>query len=115
MRCRYSTWTLRESLIIEQLLRLLLQAIQPAFTFSMLITIEPMLSVEGRHHLLALRKKLVDRARKRTKCWPTLEDAIQDYNDPRRRGAKWDARVLNLFVVRHPPFRAEGSSSSSSQ
>jgi hypothetical protein len=81
---------------------------QPAFTFSMLITIEPMLSVEGRHHLLDLRTKLVNRARKRTKCWPTLEEAIQDYNDPRRRGAKWDARVLNLFVVRHHLFRAVG-------
>ncbi|KAF8954108.1 Alpha/beta hydrolase fold-1 [Flammula alnicola] len=77
---------------------LMLQQIQPVFTFSTLVIVEPMLSAVGRHHIRALRDKLVGRAKKRTKLWPTLEEANQDYNDLRRRGAKWDPRVLDRFL-----------------
>ncbi|KAF8959417.1 hypothetical protein BDZ97DRAFT_1837947 [Flammula alnicola] len=76
---------------------LMLQQIQPVFTFSTLVIVEPMLSAVGRHHIRALRDKLVGRAKKRTKLWP-LEEAKQDYNDLRRRGAKWDPRVLDRFL-----------------
>ncbi|KAF9474607.1 hypothetical protein BDN70DRAFT_884596 [Pholiota conissans] len=85
---------------------LLLQSIQPTFKFSSLVIVDPMVSVEGPQHLLELREKLVKRARKRTKCWPTLDEAVQDYNDPRRHGAKWDPRVRDLFV-RHGLYWSE--------
>ena len=77
---------------------------QPVFAFSTLIIVEPMLSAGGTELLLPLRDKLVGRARKRTKCWASLADAQRDYSHPGRRGAKWDPRVLDAFIVRRSSF-----------
>lgn len=59
-----------------------------------------MLSAGGAEHLAPLRNKLVERARKRTKCWTSLAEARRDYSQPGRRGVKWDSRVLDSFIVR---------------
>ncbi|KJA16103.1 hypothetical protein HYPSUDRAFT_71621 [Hypholoma sublateritium FD-334 SS-4] len=77
---------------------ILLQDVQPLFAFSTLIIVEPMLSAGGAEHLAPLRNKLVGRARKRTKCWTSLAEARRDYSQRGRHGAKWDPRVLDLFI-----------------
>ncbi|KAJ7815968.1 Alpha/beta hydrolase fold-1 [Mycena olivaceomarginata] len=48
----------------------MLQAIEPAFTFSSLVLIEPLLSPGGSHHLRRLREILVKGAYERRDVWP---------------------------------------------
>ncbi|KAF7354602.1 Abhydrolase domain-containing protein mpaH [Mycena sanguinolenta] len=77
----------------------MLQAIEPVFSFSSLVLIEPLLSPAGSQHLRRLRESLV-------KAMALL--------NRRDRSKKWDPRVRDVFVkygiVEHPGARyAEGA------
>jgi hypothetical protein len=76
----------------------MLQAIEPAFTFSSLVLIEPLLSPGGSHHLRRLREILVKGAYERRDVWPDREQAMVSLKR-RDRTKIWDPRVLDNFVV----------------
>ena len=75
----------------------MLQHIQPIFKFSKLIIVEPMISVEGGHHLDNLRSRLVLNSSRRQKIWSSKEEAYKSLKKGRTRN--WDPRVLQAFIV----------------
>lgn len=77
----------------------MLQHIQPAFKFSTLIIIEPLVSPEGSHYLKDLRERLVARARKRREFWPNREVVEKEFTKPNRTPLTWEPRVLRAFIV----------------
>ena len=77
----------------------MLQHIQPMVKFSKLIIVEPMISVEGSHHLDNLRSRLVLNSSRRQNIWPSLEEAYKSLKRGRTR--KWDPRVVQTFLVCH--------------
>ncbi|KAF9446804.1 hypothetical protein P691DRAFT_672782 [Macrolepiota fuliginosa MF-IS2] len=76
---------------------LLLQMLEPVFTFISLIIVEPMLSPGGERHLAKLRVQLVDGAKRRTREWPDRETAFSSFKS-NPRTANWDESVLRAFV-----------------
>lgn len=90
-------------IIIRHSSRLLLQHIQPTFKFSKLIIVEPMISVEGSHHLHNLRSRLVLSSSRRQNIWPSQEEAYKSLKKGKTR--KWDPRVVEAFIVCHFFFR----------
>lgn len=86
----------------------MLQAIEPVFPFTSLVLIEPLLSPAGSHHLSKLREILVKGAYERRDVWPDREQAMGTLKR-RERTAKWDPRILKLFVqygvLQHPGAR----------
>lgn len=60
--------------------------------------VEPMLSPGGPEYLYPLRTMLVKSAYERRDVWPSRENALQNLRN-RHRTAKWDPRILELFVV----------------
>ena len=74
----------------------MLQHIQPTVKFSKLILVEPMISVEGGHHLDNLRSRLISNSSQRQNTWPSKEEA---YKSLKRRTRKWDPRVVQAFMV----------------
>lgn len=96
--------------------RTILQHIEPILKFSSIILVEPMLSPEGPEYLYPLRNRLIrsaygerhftleidgisNIAKERRDVWPSRECALQDLKS-RPRTARWDPRILELFVVR---------------
>ncbi|KAF8815782.1 alpha/beta-hydrolase [Phlegmacium glaucopus] len=75
---------------------LLLQHIQPIFRFSKLIIVEPMISVEGTHHLNPLRSRLVSGTSRRQYKWTSREEARNWLTKGRARS--WDPRILHVFM-----------------
>ena len=74
----------------------MLQHIQPTVKFSKLILVEPMISVEGGHHLDILRSRLISNSSQRQNTWPSKEEA---YKSLKRRTRNWDPRVVQAFMV----------------
>ena len=77
----------------------MLQHIQPVFEFSKLIIVEPMISVEGGHHLDNLRSRLVLNSSRRQKIWRSKEEVYKSLQKARTRN--WDPRVVQAFMVCH--------------
>ena len=75
----------------------MLQHIQPIFEFSKLIIVEPMISVEGGHHLDNLRARLVLNSTRRQNIWSSREEAYKSLKKGRTR--RWDPRVVQAFLV----------------
>ena len=75
----------------------MLQHIQPMFKFSKLIIVEPMISVEGSHHLDNLRSRLILSSSRRQSSWSSQEEAYKSLKKVRTRS--WDPRVLQAFMV----------------
>ncbi|KAG2064661.1 alpha/beta-hydrolase [Suillus decipiens] len=71
----------------------ILQNLEPAFKFSSIILVEPMLSPNAKA-VEPLRRILVKNAYERRDVWPSRECAYQELK-PRRR---WDPRVLDLYI-----------------
>jgi hypothetical protein len=76
----------------------MLQHIQPIVKFSKLIIVEPMISVEGSHHLDSLRFRLISNCSQREKTWSSQEEARKSL---KARTRKWDPRVMQAFMVCH--------------
>lgn len=76
----------------------MLQHIQPIFKFSKLIIVEPMISVEGSHHLDKLRFRLISSCARRAKTWSSWEEVRKWLNG---RTPRWDPRVMQAFMVCH--------------
>ncbi|KNZ80814.1 hypothetical protein J132_04243 [Termitomyces sp. J132] len=84
---------------------LILQHLEPRVRFRSLIIVEPLISPAGPTHLNKLRSILVHGAHERRDVWPDRERAMIALRR-RERTAKWDPRILDLFVkhavVPHP-------------
>ncbi|KAF6754126.1 Alpha/beta hydrolase fold-1 [Ephemerocybe angulata] len=96
---------------------LMIQTFRPAFPFSSLILVEPMVSSIGDMALQPLRDRLVEQARKRRDKWTSREEARialhKKCGGRRWKGVtrgKWDERVINSFVEHGlVPKASEGS------
>jgi pimeloyl-ACP methyl ester carboxylesterase len=75
-----------------------LQNIQPTFTFSTIVIVEPMLSANGSQHLDSLRKRLIARAKNRRELWPSRENLKKAFINSQSNAANWDPRVLESFA-----------------
>ncbi|KAJ6596751.1 Alpha/beta hydrolase fold-1 [Mycena sp. CBHHK59/15] len=85
----------------------ILQSIEPTFSFSSLILVEPLLSPAGSHHLRRLREILVKGAYERRDVWPDREMAMVALKK-RERTKKWDPRILKYLeygILEHPGAR----------
>ncbi|EGO30149.1 hypothetical protein SERLADRAFT_341696, partial [Serpula lacrymans var. lacrymans S7.9] len=75
----------------------LLQHIQPIFTFSSIILVEPMMSAGGPGPIHPLRVMLIKHAYERQDVWCSREAAWRSLQG-RRRTENWDPQVLKLYV-----------------
>lgn len=75
----------------------ILQDLQPSFSFFSVILVEPLLSPQGLEPLRPLQVRLVQGAYERRDVWPSREDAAE-YLEANKHIALWDRRVLELYV-----------------
>ncbi|KAF9460939.1 Alpha/beta hydrolase fold-1 [Collybia nuda] len=76
---------------------LILQHLEPIFTFSSIIIVEPLISPAGPQHLDKLRSILVKGAYERRDVWSNHTTAMKSLRS-RERTKKWDPRITDLFV-----------------
>ncbi|KAJ3506578.1 hypothetical protein NLJ89_g6793 [Agrocybe chaxingu] len=76
---------------------LILQHLQPIYTFSALIIIEPMVSALGLPALNPLRDRLLAEAERRNDRWGSRDEARKMYRE-RKKLQSWDRRVVDAFV-----------------
>ncbi|KAG1817522.1 Alpha/beta hydrolase fold-1 [Suillus subaureus] len=74
----------------------ILQNLEPAFKFSSVILVEPMLSPNA-EAVEPLRRFLIKNAYERRDVWPSREYAYQNLKS-RRRCKRWDPRILDLYI-----------------
>ncbi|KAG0699761.1 Alpha/beta hydrolase family-domain-containing protein [Suillus ampliporus] len=74
----------------------ILQNLEPAFRFSSIILVEPMLSPTA-EAVEPLRRMLIKSAYERRDVWPSREYASQSLKS-RKRCEHWDPRVLDLYI-----------------
>jgi pimeloyl-ACP methyl ester carboxylesterase len=74
----------------------ILQNLEPAFKFSSVILVEPMLSPSA-EAVEPLRHILIKYAYERRDVWPSRKHAHQDLKS-KRRCERWDPRVLDLYI-----------------
>ncbi|KAG2153451.1 Alpha/beta hydrolase fold-1 [Suillus bovinus] len=74
----------------------ILQNLEPAFKFSSVILVEPMLSPTA-EAVEPLCRTLIKNAYERRDVWPSREYAHQDLRS-RTRCKRWDPRVLDLYI-----------------
>ncbi|KAG2751062.1 alpha/beta-hydrolase [Suillus brevipes Sb2] len=95
----------------------ILQNLEPAFKFSSVILVEPMLSLTA-EAVEPLRSILIKYAYERRDVWPSREFAYKNLKS-RQRCERWDPRVLDLYIkfglrthpgARHPRAPYDGVS-----
>lgn len=74
----------------------ILQNLEPAFEFSSVILVEPMLSTTA-EAVEPLRSILIKYAYERRDVWPSREFAYKNLKS-RQRCERWDPRVLDLYI-----------------